>query len=239
MVGEIVFLRPLSKKQIYVLFLNIKHWLRGNTFIYIKLKSLNRETLEILVGLLLGDGHIGKSGNLHFITLEQSSKHKDYVINLHNLLKHLGLDLYDIKYYSRLDSRYGTTTKSIYFKTHNSHLFFILGVLFLGNGTKKIISSSIQDWLTPVSLAHWICGDGQLVKGGGITLCTDSYTLEEVKLLIKALTSNFDVICSIHKKKGKNGTIYYRIYIFKDSFDKIKPLLVKHIHKSFLYKLHM
>jgi len=109
--------------------------------------------------------------------------------------------------------------------------------MFILNG-KKIISSNIKDWLTPISLAHWICGDGQLVKKGEITLCTDNYTLSERERLIISLKDKFDADCSIHNKKGKSGNIYHRVCINKASFDAIKPLIIEHIHESFLCKLH-
>lgn len=82
--------------------------------------------------------------------------------------------------------------------------------MFILNG-KKIIPSNIKDWLTPISLAHWICGDGQLVKKAGITLCTDNYTLTEVERLIISLKDIFDADCSIQNKKGKSGNIYHRV----------------------------
>lgn len=110
--------------------------------------------------------------------------------------------------------------------------------MFIINGI-KIIPSDIACWLTPISLAHWICGDGQLVKKGGITLCTDNYTLTEVNTPVESLKHQFNADCSIHKKKGKSGSIYHRIYIKKGSFDLIKPLTQEHVHESFLYKLHM
>ena len=73
---------------------------------------------------------------------------------------------------------------------------------------------------------------------GGITLCTDNYTLEEVNVLIDVLKDNFNANCSIHNKKGKSGRLYHRIYIKKNSFELIKPLIREYIHKSFMYKLH-
>lgn len=43
--------------------------------------------------------------------------------------------------------------------------------------------------------------DGQQVKRGGVTLCTDSYKPEEISILRKVLLENFNLITSIHKKK--------------------------------------
>lgn len=78
-----------------------------------------------------------------------------------------------------------------------------------------------------------------MVKNGGITLCTDNYTLDEVNLLIKVLTEKYDLKCTIHLKKGKLDKVYPRIYIGKKSFDTLKPLIIPYVHKTFLYKLHI
>jgi hypothetical protein len=201
------------------------------------MKKLNTDTKELLIGLILGDGHIDRSNDRSFITMEQTTKHSDYMFYIYRLLVDSGVSLYPMKYYSRSDKRYNSINESIYFKSYNLANLNFLADMFILNHT-KVIPSNIKDWLTPISLAHWICGDGQLVKKGGITLCTDNYTLDEVEILIHGLKYKFDADCSIHKKKGKSNKIYYRIYIKKTSFDAIKPLIKEHIHESFLYKLH-
>ena len=43
--------------------------------------------------------------------------------------------------------------------------------------------------------------DGQQVKTGGVTLCTDSFKPEEIGILRKVLQDNFGLLTSIHKKK--------------------------------------
>ena len=67
----------------------------------------------------------------------------------------------------------------------------------------KTIPSNIGDLLTEVGLAFWIMDDGQRVKRGGVTLCTDSYKSEEISILRNALKTNFDLLPSIHKKTKK------------------------------------
>lgn len=183
------------------------------------------------MGLLLSDAHINRSNEKAYFTIEQTAKHSNYVFYLYNLLKAEGLLLHPIKYYSRSDVRYNSVTSSIYFKSYNLENLKYLADMFIFNG-KKIIPINIKDHLTPISLAHWICGDGQLVKNGGITLCTDNYTLVEVNILIDSLKEIFNADCSIHNKKAKNGNIYYRIYIKKHSFEAIKALIIDHVHES-------
>jgi LAGLIDADG DNA endonuclease family len=47
--------------------------------------------------------------------------------------------------------------------------------------------------------------DGQQVKKGGVTLCTDSYNSEDVYILREAIKANFNVETTIHKKKKQNN----------------------------------
>ena len=79
--------------------------------------------------------------------------------------------------------------------------------------------------------------DGQRVNRGGITLCTDSYPKEGIQILRDALKNNFNLDTTIHNKKGKDETIYERIYIKKEGFEEIKSSLLSHMHDSMLYKI--
>ena len=80
--------------------------------------------------------------------------------------------------------------------------------------------------------------DGQRVKRGGVTLCTDSYNSTEVNILRDALKNNFNLDTSIHNKKGQNDALYERIYIKKDTFEEFKPTILSHMHDSMLYKIN-
>jgi LAGLIDADG DNA endonuclease family len=42
--------------------------------------------------------------------------------------------------------------------------------------------------------------DGQEVKRGGVTLCTDNFSYEEVLLLKSVLETNYKITSTIHKK---------------------------------------
>ncbi len=196
---------------------------------------------NLLVGCLLGNAHIrrNKDTSKSYITFEQTINHKQYVLSLYQILSQSGLKLKEIKYYARNDKRHVSVNNSIYFRTEATHLLNPLANLFLSVNEKKMIKQEIDKYLDPVALSYWICDDGQLVKRAGLTLCTDSYTLQEVELLIKLLENKYNLKCTIHIKKGISGNEYHRIYIGKKSLYEIKPLLVPHIHKTFfLYKLH-
>lgn len=203
---------------------------------------MNNSLKEIFVGMLLGDGHIRRSGlKKAYITFEQSAKKTDYFNYVREILNKEGFNISDTKIYTREDQRYSTSTSSVHFSTYSLEELQPLAEIFLDESGKKKIPSNIGEHLTMKSLAHWIMDDGQQVKKGGVTLCTDSYNSEEIGFLRKALETNFNLITSIHKKKNSLNpdSPYDRIYINKSSLDNIKENLKEHMHSSMYYKLNI
>lgn len=139
---------------------------------------MNKTLKDMLVGVILGDAHIKIIGlDKAFISFEQSKKKLDYLNYLLSLTKKEGLPLMDevVREYSREDHRYGITNNSGYFRTKSIEDLKPIAELFLDESGNKIIPSNIAEHLTPRSLAFWIMDDGQQVKRGGVTLCTDSF----------------------------------------------------------------
>lgn len=201
---------------------------------------LDKSIKNILIGVLLGDSHIGTTGSdKAFISFEQSKIKFEYLNYLHKLVKEAGFVLEEPRNYTRTDSRHSNKiNESLYFRTKSLVELRALADMFLDSNGKKIIPHNIAEHLTLQGLAFLICDDGMRVKRGGVTLCTDSFSSEEVNLLREALKNNFNVNTSIHKKRGVNNAIYERIYINKSSLDEIKPLLKEHMHDSMLYKIN-
>lgn len=202
---------------------------------------MNKILKEILIGVLLGDAHIGKTGlDKAFISFEQSKNKESYINHLFSLTKENGLALMEdsLKEYKRESLLNKSATESLYFRTQSLKALRPLADMFLDESGNKIIPSNIADHLTPRSLAYWIMDDGQQVKKGGVTLCTDSFNSNDVNILREALKTNFQLTTSIHKKKGKNDALYERIYIWKDSLQDFKTSLKPHMHESMLYKIN-
>jgi LAGLIDADG DNA endonuclease family len=87
--------------------------------------------------------------------------------------------------------------------------------------------------LTPVALANWIMGDGSRNRYG-LVLCTDSYTLENVILLINILIIKYDLNCNLREFR-KNQ---FRIYIQEKSMNKLRLLVKPYMIESMLYKIY-
>lgn len=203
---------------------------------------MKQNVREIFIGMLLGDGHIRRSGsNNAYIAFEQSAKKTEYLNFVKETLTKEGIELNSNQTYVREDARYGTTNSSVRFSTKVSEDLKPLADLFLDDEGKKRIHPDIGKELTVKGLAFWIQDDGQHVKKGGVTLCTDSYKPEEISILRKALELNFNMITSIHTKRNPNNPDlpYERIYINKKSLEKIKEELKIHMHPSMYYKLNI
>ena len=93
--------------------------------------------------------------------------------------------------------------------------------MFYSGGT-KCIPSNIVELLTVRSLAFWLSDDGTFDKlNQVVVLCTDSFTLEEVELLINVLNDKWNLECYINKTN--NGG--YRIVIPRRSLPILQSLL--------------
>ena len=117
---------------------------------------MNKTIREIFVGMLLGDGHIRRSGtNKAYIAFEQSTKKTEYFNFVKESLQKEGLDINKLQTYEREDSRYGgSVNNSIRFSTESSENFKPLADLFLDENGKKIIPKDIENHLTIKGLAY-------------------------------------------------------------------------------------
>jgi hypothetical protein len=189
---------------------------------------------EILVGLLLGDLCSSKQkANVNArLLFEQGKVHEEYLMHLYELFSsYCGTAP---KITNRLpDKRTGKTYTRVKFQTYALPCFNILHNLFYPEGT-KIVPTNIADLVTPLSLAYWICDDG--TWGGNSTrLCTNSYTLAEVNLLVKVLTDKFGLKCTIIEKYSGSGV--YLIRISTKAVPDLQKLLLPIIPAMMRYKI--
>lgn len=77
-------------------------------------------------------------------------------------------------------------------------------------------------------------GEAQI---SGLRLCTDSYTIQEVVILMNVLLIKYDLNTRIHWKK-KNNNKFLRIYIPSSEMNKLRKIVKEFIVPSFLYKIN-
>jgi hypothetical protein len=75
--------------------------------------------------------------------------------------------------------------------------------------------------------------DGKPEKSGGLTLCTDSFSIEDIKQLIFVLTMRYDFKCSVHHPRPNQ----YRIYFSKKSMESLRKIVAPYVVSSMLQKI--
>jgi hypothetical protein len=98
----------------------------------------------------------------------------------------------------------------------------------------KIVPSDIYDYLTPVTLAHWIMGDGK-IHSHGLILCTDSFTNQDVARLINVLIIRYGLNCTMIGYKAGAPNIYIRY----ESMDLLRSIVTPYMLPIFYYKIHL
>ena len=195
---------------------------------------------EIMIGLLLGDGHIQKrsiNGNSRFIYGQSSLRlhHLNYFNHVFELFKpYLSKDFYPKKR-SFTDKRSNKIYSSVQFATLSLPCFNYYKDLFYNSNNLKIVPSNIQNLLSPRGLAYWIMDDGSL-QNKGLHLNTYGFTPQDIFLLKTTLENMFGentLKCTIHKhQKGE------RIYIWEESMELVRNNISQFMHKDMQYKIN-
>lgn len=201
------------------------------------LKKKDRDSLylskyqrSMLIGILLSDGWMrNKKGWNSKIGLKQSMKNFNYLwevfINMANICSNYP--------YLGSNIKRGKRFYSLQFETRQLKCFDEIRSLFYIDGIgNKIIKEELYDYFDDIVLAHWIMGDGARRNNGGIILCTDSFSIKEVIILMNILNIKLNIKSSIHMDNKKP-----RIYINKNNLRLIKHKLIPHFSNHFLYKI--
>ena len=123
---------------------------------------------------------------------------------------------------------------AIDFSTHTHEVFNYYRDLFYDRKGRKKITKEILNQLNPKSLAIWICDDGSYeTRQGYIILCTNSYTLEEHKLMKDFFNEKFGLDPTIGFRDGK----YYYLRFKKEDSKKLIQIIKSFIPKCMLYKI--
>lgn len=183
-------------------------------------KRLTSSQRELIVGSLLGDGHLRPHRKKVVFEFLQSSKRKFYVEWKHRILG----DLACPKIYHQRGNReyYKLVTK-----TH-PELTELYG-LFYQRGQKKV-PEQIAKILTPFAIAVWFMDDGSKSKNA-VYFNTQGFEAIDQFRLIKALR-RFHLIFNLNRD-GR----YSRLRLIKRCNGKFLELVHPHVIKEFVYKL--
>ena|SRR3989344_732869 len=193
--------------------------------------SLTQRQEEILIGTILGDGHLEKlyTPESSRLKVEHSYKQKDYVDWLYG----------EFKNWVRTEPK--PKIKKVWGKIHKNYGFSTYGHRLLGNfqkefytEKKKIIPADLVNHITPLVLAVWYMDDGSIKssKHKGIFLNTQSFNEEDVKKLQDVLRNMFGITTITRKVPGGE-----QIYLGGESGGKFIEIIRPYIIPSLQYKI--
>lgn len=192
------------------------------------------EFCQIAVGLLLSDAHAEKHDNGVRISFQQESHNRDYFHVVNSKLYNMGYISSDNP---QLYTRINHANELRYYYRLNTFTFGSLGwvrELFYIDGVKRI-HTELDLFLTRISLAHWIAGDGTAVNKA-FSFCTQNFSKQDCELLVQILQRKFNLICSL-QSQGDTKKAQYQIYVTVSSMPQLRAIVLPHLHPSMHYKL--
>lgn len=196
--------------------------------------KLPLETQEILVGILLGDGHISRrssTANSRLIYAQTAVTHKEYFNSVFSLFLPFCVKDYIPQSKIVRDNRTKKIYSAISFTTMQLPCFNVYKDYFYKSNV-KIVPNNIYELLTPRGLAFWVMDDGSK-HGDGLHISVYAFTAADVDKLMFTLQDKFKLKTSIHFNRDKKP----RIYIFKESMGTLINLVKPYFIKEMLYKL--
>lgn len=190
------------------------------------------KVFDILIGIMLGDGHIQRrspTANSRLIYSQSENKHL-YFYHVFSFFQIFCTQFYVPLVGKSGISKTGETLFKITFSTMALPCFNLIHSYFY-DGITKIVPLNIYDLLTPIGLAFWIMDDGSR-QNKGLHLSVYGFDSESVNRLLNVLQNKFNLKCSLHKHKRG-----LRIYILEESMPVLRSLVECYIIKSMAYKI--
>ena len=203
----------------------------------------NPNMKALIVGSVLGDGHIQKTQSRTQkcrLRMAQGPDQKSYLEAKYSLLSSICPCPSAPKYDQRNNTYHFYTHYSLEIKHYHDLLY-----AQTETGFRKTIQVSLKDvFEDPLALAIWYCDDGSRRQDSdACRIATHSYNLEEIKCLQWILLDNFQIPSHI-VKGGRSPRGKYQWYVLSLSardggFARLRELILPIVEQEFpsmLYK---
>jgi len=197
-----------------------------------KLLKLNKRQRGIIVGLLLGDGHLEtqNGGRTYRLKVEHSSAQTDYVRWLFTELREW------IPAHAPYEKIRADGSKNIGFTTYSHGALRFYAQQFYEEKRKKI-PFRVAQMLSPISLAVWFMDDGsrKSLRHHTYIIHTLGFSRKDLIQTQQALQKVFDLSVTLHQQKQK----YWRLYIPSKSVQKFEQIIEPYVRpiESMKHKL--
>jgi hypothetical protein len=198
---------------------------------YKKTLQLSQEQREVLIGLMLGDGHLESQneGRTYRLKIVQSSAHRAYIDHLYQLFA----DWVRTPPQAKIVHSRGHTSENWWFNTLSHPSLRFYAQQFYGREV-KVVPRLIHRWLTPRALAYWFMDDGSVKssQSKGVLFNTQGFTQAGVRRLCRVLEKNFGL--QVNPRKQKSGQ---QIYVSGTSYEVFRDWVEPYMLPEMMYKI--
>lgn len=181
---------------------------------------LTREQKELIMGTMLGDGHIAKHGKYARLMISHCEKQKELTEYKAYRLNPLALPIVEA-----IDKR--KNYKYYNFNTVTHHELDQIRSWYYTD-SKKIVPDNIISWLTPLALSVWIMDDGTLNNRVNMRISTDSFSEKENYKLLEVLKILYDVNGKVCEYQRRGNKYYYL------SFNKRNSIILSNVVRPYI-----
>nr|AAL34370.1 putative protein [Chlamydomonas zebra] len=209
---------------------------------------------DLIFGTLLGDGNLqtDSNGKTWRYRALQKSAHKEYLFYKYEILKSLCGSGTIPKEGETYDERTGKTYTRWFFNTLTDPSLKFYGDMFYTYDKNKgkwvkDVPVNVEKFLTARAIAYWYMDDGSLKSLGqsnAMRICTESFSVEGVKRLQKALNNSFGINTTltkktkeINKETKERVLVGYRIAIPEASSEAFRKLIEPFLVDCMKYKV--
>lgn len=190
---------------------------------------MKKETKAILIGLVLGDGHLNSNSGVQ-LEISHCEKQLPYLEYKQNLL-HSMLGGKKPKIHKRLNRQE--------YKISKGHRYFRILKKWIYKDKKKVFQLKFLNYLTPQAIALWWMDDGSLghdARAYSFKLYT--YTNEtETQVIIDYFKNTWSISFYKIRTKLRNGEEQFYLQCRTKEGKKFSDLIRPHVIPSMLYKI--
>lgn len=187
-----------------------------DTYFRMNKKTLNTQQIDLIIGSLLGDGHIDKRENFPLFIVSHAENQKDYLYYKYNIMKDL-CEMIPTKYSGRQQYKIVNSICDCQdFYRFNTRTYNAFGPF------REMSKIDLIHKLNEYSFSIWMLDDGHCDEKGYWELCAPLATDEERHTLVDVLLNKFGVT-ALNQKDNR----YFRFHT-DDSF-KITEILLRNI----------
>lgn len=196
----------------------------------IKPVELTNEEYQVLLGTLLGDASLSKhkSGNIYG-SFSHCVEQKEWIFKKYEYLKRI---CNSPILYQKHDKRLKNPDYEQYYSYIRT--FPELKTIFydhMYNEQGKFLEKDLLYTIEPLGIATWYQDDGSKKPEGGCLICTNCFSLDEIKLIQEVFAEKFNI------KETIIQPAQHIFYIKKKDYDNFVNLISPYVVPSMKYKI--